>query len=255
MSPLCKQLLLSLYYHASYPVRAWDRWRDAAEDRVPVLVVYYHRIADDRANPWTISNAMFARQIGWLRNRFSLVSLEETQLRIARGCNCEPCVSITFDDGYADNCQQAIPLLIKERIPCTYFVTVRNVLAGAAFEHDLAQGQWLRAEHAGTTSGHGRGRHRDRRTQLHARRPGAGSPIPRWLADEIVTAKQRLEQVVGPAGALLRLSLREAREPQSPRRSRWRKRPATPACAPPTAASTFPATTRSTCNASPWTTT
>ena len=54
---------------------------------------------------------MFARQIGWLKKRFSLVSMEEAQLRIARGRNREPCVSITFDDGYADNCQAAIPLL------------------------------------------------------------------------------------------------------------------------------------------------
>ena len=74
----------------------------------------------------------FARQIRWLQKRFSLVSLEEAQRRILEGCNREPCLSITFDDGYADNCRQAIPLLIGNRIPCTYFVTVRNVLSGRA---------------------------------------------------------------------------------------------------------------------------
>jgi peptidoglycan/xylan/chitin deacetylase (PgdA/CDA1 family) len=49
-------------------------------------------------------------------------------------------VSITFDDGYADNCQQAIPLLLKEKIPCTYFVSNRQIFDGVPFPHDKAAG-------------------------------------------------------------------------------------------------------------------
>jgi peptidoglycan/xylan/chitin deacetylase (PgdA/CDA1 family) len=138
--PIWKQLLLSVYYHTSSPLRWWNRCVAVSEDRVPIIVVYYHRIADDRANRWTTSNRMFARQIGWLRNHFELVSLEEAQRRVRCGLNHHPCVSITFDDGYADNCHRAIPLLIKEKIPCTYFVTVRNVVDGRPFRHDLANG-------------------------------------------------------------------------------------------------------------------
>lgn len=137
--PIWKQILLNLYYYTSYPVRWWNRCAAVSEERVPVIVLYYHRIADDRANAWTTSNQMFARQIDWLRSRFDLISLEEAQRRIRRGLNYRPCVSITFDDGYADNCQQAIPLLIREQIPCTYFVTLHNVLSGEPFSHDLIQ--------------------------------------------------------------------------------------------------------------------
>ena len=43
-------------------------------------------------------------------------------------------------DGYAENCQQAIPWLIQQRIPCTYFVTVQNVSSGEPFAHDLMSG-------------------------------------------------------------------------------------------------------------------
>jgi peptidoglycan/xylan/chitin deacetylase (PgdA/CDA1 family) len=139
--PLWKQLLLSLYYHATCPVRAWNRRRLASQGRLPAIVLFWHRIADDRANPWTTSNATFARQIRWLQRRFAFVSLEEAQRRIREGCNREPCVSITFDDGYADNCRQAIPGLIKRGIPCTYFVTVQNVLSGEPFPDDLAMGR------------------------------------------------------------------------------------------------------------------
>jgi peptidoglycan/xylan/chitin deacetylase (PgdA/CDA1 family) len=52
-------------------------------------------------------------------------------------------VSVTFDDGYADNCRQALPLLIREQIPCTYFVASRHVLDGEPFAHDVALGRPL----------------------------------------------------------------------------------------------------------------
>ena len=50
----------------------------------------------------------------------------------------EDAVAITFDDGYAENCRQAIPLLVRNQIPCTYFVTLENVLEGKPFAHDVA---------------------------------------------------------------------------------------------------------------------
>jgi peptidoglycan/xylan/chitin deacetylase (PgdA/CDA1 family) len=136
-----RPLLLSLYYHATLPLRWRNRACAVAESRVPMVVLFYHRVADDRSTPWTMSNRMFMRQIRWLQQRFEMISLEEAQRRIRRGVNDRPCVSITFDDGYAENCQQAIPLLIKERIPCTYFVTVKNVLDGEPFEHDVRCGR------------------------------------------------------------------------------------------------------------------
>jgi len=133
-------MLLQLYYYGSYPYR-WQRNRsDAVKGISPATVIYFHRIADDLANDWTTSNRQFARQITWLESRFELVSLEEVQRRVRAGTNRRPCVSITFDDGYADNAHQAIPLLVQKRIPCTYFVTLRNVLEGRPFAHDLAQG-------------------------------------------------------------------------------------------------------------------
>ncbi len=135
-----KHPLLSLYYHGTRPYRAWLRARLAAQGRAPVMVLFYHRIADDDANHWTLTNRLFAAQIRWLRKRFDLVSLAEAQRRIAGGHNARPAVSITFDDGYASNCDEALPLLIREQIPCTYFVTSRCVLHKQPFPHDAGGG-------------------------------------------------------------------------------------------------------------------
>jgi peptidoglycan/xylan/chitin deacetylase (PgdA/CDA1 family) len=136
----CKTLLLELYYRATYPRRWWRNLRAAAEHRLPVVVLFYHRIADDRRSAWTISNRAFNRQIRWLERHVDLVSLEEAQRRIQSGDNSRLCVSVTFDDGYAENCRHAIPLLVRSQIPCTYFVTLQNVLEGEPFEHDRVQG-------------------------------------------------------------------------------------------------------------------
>ncbi len=141
--PLWKYLLLHVYYHGLLPTRWLRRRAYERAGRVPVVVLLYHRVARDMTTDWTISAQRFAQQILWLKRHFPLVSLGEAQRILRSGENRRPCVSITFDDGYAENCQEAIPLLVKERIPCTYFVTARNVLEGVPFPHDVAAGSPL----------------------------------------------------------------------------------------------------------------
>jgi peptidoglycan/xylan/chitin deacetylase (PgdA/CDA1 family) len=194
--PLWKQLLLTVYYYATCPARAWRRRRWAAEGRMPAIVLFWHRIADDRATPWTLSNAAFVRQIRWLRKRFQFVSLEEAQRRIRTGSNSTPCVSVTFDDGYADNCRQAIPLLIEQRIPCTYFVTVRNVLEEEPFAHDATIGRRLGPNtleqlRAMAAAGVEIGVH----TYTHADLGAIDDP--QRLYQEMVASKQELEKALG----------------------------------------------------------
>jgi peptidoglycan/xylan/chitin deacetylase (PgdA/CDA1 family) len=194
--PLWKRLLLHLYYHGTYPVRVWNCWREETRDHMPVIVLCYHRIADDRANPWTISNAMFARQIHWLKERFHFVSLSEGQHRIARGHNSEPCISITFDDGYAENCQQAIPMLIRERIPCTYFITARNVLSEEPFLHDLMTGHCFATNtpeqlRAMAAAGIEIGVHSFTHADLGA------TTDARLMQYEVIAAKEALEEALG----------------------------------------------------------
>ena len=71
-----------------------------------------------------------------------MVSLQEGQRRIREG-NVRPAVSITFDDGYADNCDEALPLLVDLNIPVTYFVSAHNLFSSEPFPHDVAAGENL----------------------------------------------------------------------------------------------------------------
>ena len=140
MSPW-KSALVHLYYLGTCPYRFWYKTTAAAAGTLPALILLYHRIADDHANTCTTSNGAFTRQIAWLQRNVELVSLAEVQRRIGGAGNSRPCASITFDDGYAENGRVAIPLLIREKIPCTYFVTLQNILTGEPFPHDRAVGR------------------------------------------------------------------------------------------------------------------
>jgi peptidoglycan/xylan/chitin deacetylase (PgdA/CDA1 family) len=81
--------------------------------------------------------------MAWIKRHADVVDLAEAQRRLRDGNN-RPAVCVTFDDGYADNNDFALPLLVRERIPCTYFVTLGNVTTGNPFPHDVVAGQPLR---------------------------------------------------------------------------------------------------------------
>jgi len=135
--------LLHTYYAATWPLRLATRLVESAAGKSPISVLFYHRVADNQLNDWTCTNAEFARQMRWLKRHFDLITLSEAQQRIRSGVNHRPAVCITFDDGYAENCEQAIPLLLDEEIPCTYFVATRYVFEQLPFPHDLALDQRL----------------------------------------------------------------------------------------------------------------
>ncbi len=159
-------------------------------------ILFYHRVADDHPNDWTISTRSFARQIRWLRRRFDIVSLSEAQVRIASGRNQRPTACITFDDGYADNRRFAIPLLLNHRIPFTYFVSTNHVLGGEPFPHDVTAGRPLEVNTPANlremaAAGVEIGAH----TRSHA---NLGADLTREeLADEIVGSKRELETAIG----------------------------------------------------------
>jgi peptidoglycan/xylan/chitin deacetylase (PgdA/CDA1 family) len=130
----------AIWQRASMPYRACLNCRDAARGALPIPALFYHRVADTHPTPWTISRGDFESQIDWMAKRFEFVSLDEVQRRVSERASFRSAVAITFDDGYRENLDFALPLLLKRRIPVTYFVTAGNVLSGETFPHDGALG-------------------------------------------------------------------------------------------------------------------
>ncbi len=198
MLDTCKTQLLGLYYLATLPQRRHAASRRCLQSQVPMIVLFYHRVADKHPNGWTISTTRFRAQIEWLRHRFEIVSLETAQQRIEMGANDRPTVCITFDDGYADNCQMAIPWLLAEKIPFTYFVSTLYMQLGKPFPHDVARGRPLPPNTIEqlrdmATAGVEIGAH----TRSHADLGAVHDK--RKLADEIIGSREDLEDVLGQA--------------------------------------------------------
>ena len=123
-----------------------------------------------------------------------LVSLAEAQRRLREG-NSRPAVHITFDDGYADNNDFALPLLVREQIPCTYFVSTHFIRHGVPFPHDAQRGVRLQPNNFDdlrrwAAEGIEIGAH----TRTH---PDIGKlSDPGRVRDEIVGAGEELQQML-----------------------------------------------------------
>ena len=191
-----KTKLIQAYRLCSLPYRQFRWFNMARKGQVPAIVLFYHRVADEHPNPWTMSRQDFLKQIDWLQDNFDIVSLEECQRRILSCGNHRPTLAITFDDGYAENCEFALPLLVERRIPVTYFVTTHHTTNQQPFKHDLdldcplpanSIDSLLALDRAGIEIG------------AHSRNhPDLGSITDeRVLVDEVVAASIELEAIIG----------------------------------------------------------
>jgi peptidoglycan/xylan/chitin deacetylase (PgdA/CDA1 family) len=189
-------LALKLHYGVTTPLRVRRFARLRRDRTLPICVLFYHRVADWCPNAWTIPTRVFQTQIQWLRENFNIVPLAEAQRRIDAGQNDRPIACLTFDDGYADNFDVALPLLIRDKIPFTYFVASQHVLKGQAFPHDVEAGYRLRPNKPAeiqllARAGVDIGSH----SQSHANLGLTASAAV--LTQEIVESKHDLEDLTG----------------------------------------------------------
>jgi peptidoglycan/xylan/chitin deacetylase (PgdA/CDA1 family) len=80
----------------------------------------------------------------WIAAHAEFASMAEMIQGQQDGTRTKLMVHITFDDAYGENCEFAIPELVRRRIPTTYFVATSFVESGRSFPHDLSRGKPLR---------------------------------------------------------------------------------------------------------------
>lgn len=92
------------------------------------VILMYHRVAELASDPQllAVSPCNFAAHLNVLR-RQHVVSLRDLTAHLQSWRIMRPVVVITFDDGYADNFTQAVPLLQAFRLPATIFVATANL--------------------------------------------------------------------------------------------------------------------------------
>jgi peptidoglycan/xylan/chitin deacetylase (PgdA/CDA1 family) len=108
------------------------------------LVVGYHRVVEsfEASAPGAlpgmiISRRMLEQQLDWLGRSFRFVSLAELGAKLAaRESFSSPVAAVTFDDGYADVYEHALPLLRRKGIPAAVFVVTDVVETGSLQLYD-----------------------------------------------------------------------------------------------------------------------
>lgn len=99
----------------------------------PVIVLIYHRVTTLSSDPGmlAVSPENFREQMRYLKDTVSLVRFEDDWAKAVK-----PAVCITFDDGYADNGLEALPILEEVGVPATFFVSTGTIGTKQAFWWD-----------------------------------------------------------------------------------------------------------------------
>lgn len=89
------------------------------------LILMYHRVADVKTDPWSlcVTPQHFSEHLEVLQKCARTLRLNQMTHSLRLGKIPKRSVVITFDDGYADNLHTAKPLLERNDIPATFFLT------------------------------------------------------------------------------------------------------------------------------------
>jgi peptidoglycan/xylan/chitin deacetylase (PgdA/CDA1 family) len=131
---------------------------------IPVPILMYHSVSDAptaSTQALSVRPAMFAAQLRYLRRQgFSGLTFGELCQRRRDGqpLPANPIV-LTFDDGYADFIEEALPIIIEQGFPATLFVTTGWVRGAARYtagdppDRTLSWGQVAELSSAGVEVG------------------------------------------------------------------------------------------------------
>ncbi len=86
----------------------------------PLIILIYHRVAELSNDPEMIavSPANFRAQLEYLKQHHPILRFTDDW-----SAQRQPAVVVSFDDGYADNAQNALPILEDLQVPATFFVS------------------------------------------------------------------------------------------------------------------------------------
>jgi peptidoglycan/xylan/chitin deacetylase (PgdA/CDA1 family) len=180
---------------------ARERWQARAAGRrtAPPWVLMYHSVAECTEDPYrvTVSPHRLRRQLDWLNARgLRGVGIAELLRERAAGRG-QDLVGLTFDDGYQDFLDQAVPLLRRNACTATVFVLPGRFGGTNDWDPLGPRKRLLTAE--GVRAAAGAGMEIGCHGLLHRELPGLDDAA---LQEETVRSRELLAQITGapPAG-------------------------------------------------------
>ena len=131
---VCKELFFCGYVRLARPPAALCLgWRN----RQRIVVLLYHRVSDEMRDSLTVGIEQFDTQMEWLRRHHRVASIADIVHGNVPRDTARPVVAVTFDDGYLDNYEHAVPILLRHRVPAAFFVSTGMIGTNKGFPHDL----------------------------------------------------------------------------------------------------------------------
>lgn len=123
--PLRERYQLSISSHGRWPRLSWHKRLEGS-----ARIFYYHRINNEQ-DPFfpAMSTELFEQEMRFVARHHKVVSLSGMLDHLESGSR-EPVFTITFDDGYRDNYENAFPILQRYGLPATIFLTTGSIDAG-----------------------------------------------------------------------------------------------------------------------------
>lgn len=109
--------------------------------RARLNVLIFHRVLPqpDPLFPDEVHAARFDELLGWLKSWFNVLPLDAAVRQLADGSLPARAAALSFDDGYADNHDVALPLLKKHGLPCSFFVATGFLDGGRMWNDTLIE--------------------------------------------------------------------------------------------------------------------
>ena len=134
---------------ADSALRAALNWLSPTGSRARLSVVLFHRVlaAPDPLFPDDIDQTRFRQICDWLAAWFTVLPLDQALRQQADGRLPARALAITFDDGYADNHDLAMPILRERGLSATFFIA-SGFLNGGRMWNDTVVEAIRRSPHA-----------------------------------------------------------------------------------------------------------
>ena len=116
-------------------------WISPAGPRARLQVLVFHRVPrePDPLFPDAMHAQQFHRVCGWLKAWCTVLPLDDAVRRLAAGTLPARALAISFDDGYADNREVALPVLQHHGLPACFFIATGALDGGRMWNDSIVE--------------------------------------------------------------------------------------------------------------------
>lgn len=109
--------------------------------RARLSILIFHRVLaqQDALFPDEMHAARFDQLCGWLKRWFQVLPLGQAVTALQQGALPARALAITFDDGYADNHDVAMPILQRHSLSATFYIATGFLDGGRMFNDTVIE--------------------------------------------------------------------------------------------------------------------